>query len=129
MICLTSGRFDPPHVGHVISLQLLGQRYEKVVVVILDHADQYYPVAYRLRVLEDVLTGSIGAYDVLVNKTHFGEIDKKSLLEYNADVYVCGNLSVLKHIEGLGMPVEYQDRSYQYHATDDRKWQLIKSHL
>ena len=129
MNVLFSGRFDDVHKGHIITIQRLGQKYDKVIVVILDHAEQEYPVAYRKRALKEALENSKGDFVVLVNKTHFGQITKEEWSTYGADVYAAGNLDVLKHMEELGIKVEYVERAYDDHAEYGRKYKKIKDLL
>lgn len=126
---LFSGRFDDVHKSHIASIQRLGQKYKKVVVVMLDHREQYYPVTYRMQALVEILGNSKGNYEVVVNKVHFGEITKEELDAFGVDVYAGGNLKVLKHIESLGMECIYVERAYEDHATDARKFQQIKEVL
>jgi len=115
---LFSGRFDDVHKSHIASIQRLGQKYKKVVVVMLDHREQYYPVTYRMQALVEILGNSKGNYEVVVNKVHFGEITKEELDAFG-----------VKHIESLGMECIYVERAYEDHATDARKFQQIKEVL
>jgi phosphopantetheine adenylyltransferase len=126
---LFSGRFDDFHKSHIATIQRLGQKYKKVLVVILDHPEQYYPVTYRKQAIVEILGNSRGSYEVSVNSIHFGEITKEELDKFGADVYASGNLKVLKHIENLGMECLYVERAYEDHATDARKFQQIKEVL
>lgn len=98
---LFSGRFDKPHCGHVRTIQLLGQRYKKVLVVVLDYPEQTYPACYRKQVLEDILNNSKGNYEVVINDKHFGKITVDDLLRFEFDVYGAGNMQVLEHLERL----------------------------
>lgn len=125
-VVLASGRFDPPHVGHIRSMQILAQQYNKVIVVILSYKDQMYPVSYRKKIIEEVLKSCRGSFEVLVNDIHFATITKEDLRHYNFDVYASGNLDCIKHVEGLGYNVEYIGRSYEYAATDSRLAKKIK---
>ena len=98
-ICLYSGRFDRPHPGHIRTAQELGARFGKVLVVVLNHAEQMFPVQYRAQILREILENSKGTYEVVVNNLHFGQISVDEFLKYDFDVYAAGNLSVLKHLE------------------------------
>jgi len=128
-IALFSGRFDDVHKSHIINIQRLGQKYKKVIVVILDHTEQEYPVSYRYKALSEALSYSKGNYEVLVNTIHFAEITKDEWDKYGADVYVSGNLDCLKHIEGIGIETEYVERAYEDHATYGRNYKKIKELL
>jgi len=117
---VASGRYDPPHCGHIYTLQLLGQKYAEVIVVILDHEEQEYPVEYRCQILRKILACSKGRYTLRCNTTHFGQLRPDEWEQYKAHIYASGNLEVLKHIESLGIPVEYTPRAFEYSATDAR---------
>lgn len=128
-IALFSGRFDRPHLGHIVSILRVGQRFNKVIVVVLDYPEQEYSVYYRAQMLDEILSNSVGNYDVIVNKEHFGKITAEQLRKYEFDVYASGNHDCLKHIESLGKKVMYIDRAYDFAATDDRQIQRIKKAL
>ena len=117
MKALISGRFDPPHPGHIRTIQKLGLRYWEVVVVILDHKGQSFALEYRKRILEEILHASQGNYTVLTNTKHFGFITKEEIDEFGCDVYCGGNEDVIQHIKSMGMRCEWVDRSYDYSAT------------
>lgn len=125
-IALFSGRFDRPHVGHIISLQRLAQKYALVKVLILDYPEQQFSVQYRGQMLKECLSMCKGTFEVVVNKEHFGKITNDEIDNYDFDVYCSGNQSCLSHIESLGYDVEFIERAYDYEATDDRIWQKIK---
>lgn len=124
-----SGRFDDFHKSHIATIQRLGQQFKKVIVALLNHRDQYYPISYRKQAIVEILGNSKGDYEVIVNDIHFGEITKEELDKFGADMYAGGNLKVLKHIESLGMECLYVERAYEDHATDARKYQQIKEVL
>jgi cytidyltransferase-like protein len=115
MIACFSGRFDRPHTGHIVQIMRLGQEFDRVIVPVLDHPDQRYPVQYRVQVLQDILAMAKGNYFVYANKEHFGEIAKNQCPMF--DVYISGNFKCLKHMESLGYKTRYLDRAYGYSAT------------
>lgn len=88
--------------------------------MLLDHQGQNFPVQYRVQVLKDVLSKSIGTYHVCVNKTHFGKISLEELKQFSFDIYAAGNLEVIKHIAGLEVPTLYVPRSFEYEAGAER---------
>ena len=128
-VALFSARCDRPHLGHVVSLQRLAQKYAMVLVVILDYPEQQFSVRYREQMLKECLSMCKGTFKIVVNKDHFAEITKEQVEEYDFDVYCSGNQTCLRHMERLGYEVEYVERAYDYAANDDRKWQKIKEAL
>jgi hypothetical protein len=133
-ICLISGRMDPPHRGHIRTIQLLGQRFKKVIVVVLEHKDQTYSITYRVQVLREILENSKGNYEVVSGPYHFGEISVDRLLDYEFDVYAAGNEKVLRHIEELirlcpdakDKRCIWTDRPYSVSATTERLGKTIE---
>lgn len=118
MRALISGRFDPPHCGHIRTIQKLGERFALVVVVVLDDDTEDSPAWYRMMVLRDILDSSDGHYNVISNRTHFSKITREEIESYRCDVYCGGNDEVNRHIRiGLRFPVEELKRSYGYSAT------------
>lgn len=99
---LSSGRFDRPHPGHIITIQRLMRRYDHVIIVILDYPQQRFPIAQRLETLVNALSGSKGNLEIIINYIHFGKITREQLRELpEFDVYGSGNEEVLKHMSNL----------------------------
>jgi len=126
---LFSGRFDPVHLGHIDTITDLGLKYSTVLVVILDHASQMYPVQFRSSVLLSILDKCIGNYVVTVNDIHFGNISTIDLSAYNFNVYASGNMNCLRRMERLGYKIEYISRSGDVSASDMRMAEKIKTAL
>jgi cytidyltransferase-like protein len=124
-----SGRYDPPHCGHIRSIQELGQQYDHVFIVVLDHEEQKYPPQYRAQILRELLECAKGSYTVSVNKDHFANIDAAKLVQYEPFVYASGNLECLFHVERLGYETLYVNRAYSYEASEDRRLRKIKEAL
>jgi len=119
LVCCFSGRFDRPHIGHIIQIMRLGQRFKKVVVPVLDYGTQKYAVAYRVQILRSALEFAIGEYDIFASTTHFGKAPEHCIRQIPFDVYVSQNTACLKHIEGMGFRVEYVDRAFDYSASEE----------
>lgn len=125
-VVLFSGRFDRPHLGHVISLQRLGRMFDKVIVVILDYPEAEYSIGYRRQLLSDALGNSIGNFDVTSNKTHFARVSKGELSVYGPFVYASGNHECLSHLASLGFETLYVERAYDFAASNDKRLQRIQ---
>ena len=113
---LFSGRFDPPHPGHVVTILRLHAKYGHVVVPILDYADRRWPASYCKQVLDECFDHLKGDVEVRINATHFAEITCDELDAYECDLYAAGNVKVIKHVESLGMKCVYVDRAFDYEA-------------
>ena len=116
MTVLFSGRFDPPHPGHIAQIIRLEKQYGRVKIVLLDYPERDYPVEYCVTIFNELL--SKYNVEIVVNKTHFAQITLEELNQYNCDLYAAGNLKVLRHIEKLGFPVVYCERSYNYSSRN-----------
>lgn len=121
-VILFSGRFDPPHLGHFITIANLTERYQCVIVVVLDQPGADYSTAYRLRFLGDALSILGARVRLCAWPHHFARVSKKALRDfpYAWDVYGSGNDECLKHMAKLGYPTEYVPRSGEYAATQQR---------
>ena len=113
---LFSGRFDPPHPGHVVSILRLHAKYGHVVVPVLDYKGRVWPASYCKQVFDECFAHLHGDIEVLINRTHFGAITCDELESYGCDLYASGNVVVIKHVESLGMPCIYVDRAFSYEA-------------
>lgn len=128
-----SGRFDPPNLGHVITINKLLEKYDKIIIVILDYQEREgCDTSVAMSVFMDALCHSIyrKKISIKVNTTHFGKISKneiKNVCQGIADsmenvVYVGGNREVNKHISSLKyIPVEYIHRTPLYNSTAIRE--------
>jgi len=135
-----SGRFSPPNLGHVLTIQNILTKYNKVIVPILDYPDREGCSPY----IAEALFKKVFSYldyswvfdgeksvKFIQNKEHFGKIAKdklKTLLTNNGidsfdkAIYTGGNPKVNKHIEKLGcIEVEYIPRTIIYNSTTIRK--------
>jgi len=114
---LFSGRFDPPHPGHIASvLRLLNKpEVRSVTLVILDYPERDYPIVYCEKVFSECL--KTHPVEIKVNKTHFGKLTHTEWKSFDCDVYAGGNLKVLRHIEKLGISVTYTERAFDYSAS------------
>ena len=123
---LFSGRFDPPHLGHIITIARLWKKFDAITIVVLDHPDSEYPISYRKQALEEMVYHLNGKHIVTTNQIHFAKITKSEISKFKFDVYASGNLEVLKHIESLGIPTLYVERSFDYSATEIREKNIKK---
>jgi nicotinamide mononucleotide adenylyltransferase len=114
-----SGRFDRPHLGHLIQMMRLGQRFKKVIIPILDYPEQKYSPSYRKQVIDAGLKYATGTYETIISTAHFAHAPEHRIKEFKFDVYISQNTDCLKHIEEMGYRVEYVDRAFDYSASDE----------
>lgn len=131
-----SGRFDPPSLGHVLTIQNILTKYSKILVITLDYpgragcnADTAEALFRKVfSYLEfDWLYHSEKGVKFIQNKEHFGVITKMELkillvnngiTDFDKAIYAGGNLAVNSHIEKLGcIDVEFIPRTIIYNST------------
>ena len=124
---LFSGRFDRYHIAHNITLARLAQRYDQVIVVVLDYKEAMFPIEERVETISNALLTTKGNFQIIVSPHHFGKITDEQLDEFpHFDVYGSGNKKVLEHITRLGKKTEFVPRYPKHAASDDVKYQKIK---
>ncbi len=115
MKAIFSGRFDPPHPGHIAQIIRQAREYEHVNVVVLDYPTRSFPVGYVCEIFSEILSDrNVSVYS---NKTHFGEINIEEIKEIGGDIWLGGNLKVLRHMERIGFPSQYIPRVFEYEAS------------
>jgi len=132
-IALFSGRFDPLHLGHIITIGRILQKYQTVIVCILDYPErEACSIDKNIEIwteFERLWCHEKWRVLIATNKTHFAHITideiihicKKHLVSVEDVVYVGGNEEVNKHINSIGFPFEYIERSYFYRSTTIRE--------
>lgn len=119
-IAVFSGRFDPPHLGHAITILKLCESHDIVLIPVLDYDNRWIEAGEAVRILKKVTLDSKIRYNV--NLVHFGKIsahDYNQLLKregvdqsLNNVIYYSGNVEVLSHMKEIGVKCEYIERSF-----------------
>ena len=128
---LFSGRFDPPNLGHVITVLRLLKDYDMVAIVPLNKDREGCDIDTCVRLFSLVFTLSCCMDKIIIkpNKTHFGKIKPIEIYELcdrinqniNKITYVGGNKLVNEHIKKLGIiKVQYIPRTILYNSTEIR---------
>jgi cytidyltransferase-like protein len=122
-IAVFSGRFDPPHIGHVISIQKLADMHDIVIVPILNYQERFIsPESAQgvfVSVFEHLHTSSLVKF--VINCTHFARITllgfdillKECGIDQSVNnvIYYAGNNEVLENMMRIGVRCEYLNRS------------------
>lgn len=128
-IILFSGRFDRPHLGHLVTIARLGQKFDKVIICILDYKNQYYPIADRVKIMRDATQFLLGNYQVITNGINFEKITKEEVEavkeKYPFTHYGTGNFQCFNNMKNHGFEVVDVKRYPGYAASDDVKLQKI----
>ncbi len=120
-IVLFSGRLNPPTPAHVCTIIRLAKRFKAVKVVMLNYKEREFPIDYCFQPLREIFDEMDHDVEFITNTIHFGNITRQELDEFKCDIYAAGNLKVLRHVESLGFPVVYIERSFEYHASDYKR--------
>lgn len=131
-----SGRFSPPNLGHILTIQNILTKYSKILVITLDYPGRAGCSADTAEALFrkvfsyldfDWLYDSEKSVKFIQNKDHFGTITKTDLkillvnngiTNFDDAIYTGGNETVNTHIEKLGcIVVEYIPRTIIYNST------------
>jgi len=120
-----SGRYCPPHLGHILTIFELCKKFNRVVVVILDYPSREFCTAHEAKDIFDKLFKYIfnGIYDgkiyVVINNIHFAKITVSEYLSflksirtnYYDSIYFSGNNRVIKHMQKLNIRHKFIGRS------------------
>lgn len=117
--CLFSGRMDPLHAGHWVTILRLLKIAKTVVVVVLDYPGRKYYAGYTAQLLEELTMLSGVNVEVHINHVHFAKITAEDFDRYKCGCYAAaGNFEVLENIWDLGKQCIYVDRAYDYEARN-----------
>ena len=129
-VALFSGRFQPPHLGHIITLMKLHPQYDEIIIAITEYTwggtkMPVLSVKYVKEILEAVFK-NISKYRVIIagkaiiERTNFDDLPR-------FDVILTGDLNLIKHLEKIGMKYRFIPRTegVGYSGTELRevlKW-------
>lgn len=112
------GRFQPPHVGHLLTLRKLATAYSKVIVGVTESEPSVMPVPRIMGLLEELLLDDTFEFIHVKGSVELGT----AIIDCNFDVCCSGNPAVLRRMEENGYQVEYTERSQDkiYSGTKER---------
>jgi len=108
------GRFQPPHLGHVLTLMRVYPLYNKIIVAVSEYTyggqkQQVIPPETSKAILETVFQ-HLPKFEVIlmgkgfIERTTFDDLPK-------FDVVVTGNLETIRKMEKLGIKTRYVERT------------------
>ena len=123
---LFSGRFQPPHLGHILTLMDIYPKYSKIIVAITNntYGGEKPHVLPRNKVKEilERIFQNLPKIEVVLTEEGFPVRQTfTDLPEF--DVVVTGNRATIKNMKNLGINSEYIPRSYGigYSGTELRE--------
>lgn len=109
-----SGRFQPPHLGHVLTLMRIYPLYDKIIIAVSEYTyggkkKQVIKPKVAKKILEEVFQHLPKFQVVLIGK---GLLERESFNDLpKFDVVVTGNLAVIQRMEKLGIKSRYVART------------------
>lgn len=121
MIALFLGRFQPPHVGHILTIRKLAQRFERVVVGVTEAEPSVMQVSEVVAILELLLPEA--GIEIIPFK---GSVEAGTAeISCKFDVCCSGNPRVLARMADLGFRTEFTERSFDSIFSGTRERQLF----
>lgn len=135
-----SGRFDPPHLGHLHTILNIAKVYGRVLVVILDYPDREVCSADEARDIFNSIFDAMlpettrSTIQVVINDIHFASITftqydlllRNNGLCLNHSIYLSGNPEVLANMKKEGIKNRYFARTDDYIYTGENIREQIK---
>ena len=113
-VAIFPGRFQPPHLGHVLTLMRIYPLYDEVIIAVSEYTygggkTQVIHPEVAKKILEDVFQHLPKFQVVLIGK---GFIKRTTFNDLpNFDVVVTGNLETIRKMEKLGIKTRYVERT------------------
>jgi len=107
---LFPGKFQPPHLGHILTIIKLYHKYNKIIIAITDDKPEVMSQLKRKKIFDDIFKDFIAIETVIVNGTIEGCSSLKNLPEF--DICISGNKEVIKKITELGKEAKFIKRSF-----------------
>ena len=109
MIALFPGKFQPPHIGHVISIIRIYEKYTKIIIGITEDGPIVMEQQKRVEMMQEVFK-FMDKVEVIPLRGVIEEYVDNSLFP-EFDICLSGNKKVVEKIRFLGMNAEFLDRS------------------
>lgn len=113
------GRFQPPHVGHLLTIRSLANRYDKLRVGVTEAEPSVMPVPKVIELLRHLLP------DPKIEFLHVtGSVEGgTAIIDCEFDVCCSGNQAVLDIMKAKGYQTDFTPRSHDhiYSGTQERE--------
>ena len=126
VIALFSGRFQPVHLGHVLTLMDIYPRYSKIIVAITNNtyggSKPHVLARNKVKEILERIFQNLPKIEVVLTEEGFPVRQTfTDLPEF--DVVVTGNMATIENMRNLGIDIEYVPRSYGigYSGTELRE--------
>lgn len=114
MIAIFPGRFQPPHLGHILTLMRIYPLYSEIIITVSTYTyGGTKKYVMRQREVKDILEKifrHLPKYKVIIIGKGFLERDNYDDLP-TFDVVVTGNMQLINKLEKLNIKTRHQPRS------------------
>ena len=107
------GKFQPPHLGHLITAKRLLSRYTKVIIAVTDGKPNIIPPEIVIDLFREILGDDHVSY-----KHVPGAVDEGTAkFDFDFDIICSGNPIVVDLLKNQGYKVEFIERSHDDYFT------------
>ena len=107
------GKFQPPHLGHIITAKRLMAKYKSIVIAVTDGMPNIMSPGSVLGLFKEVLGENGVAYKHIA-----GAVDEgTAIFDFDFDVICSGNPLVLDVLKNKGFQVEFVERANDNYFT------------
>ena len=109
-IAFFPGKFQPPHIGHIMTVMNIYEKYDKIIIGITKDVPQVLSQTEVKSIFESIFRPLPKIKIELVSEVITGNENIKNILPA-FDILVSGNDKVIKHVTKLGIKADYLPRS------------------
>lgn len=113
------GRFQPPHVGHLLTIKKLSSKYDKLIVGVTECEPSVMPVENVITILEMLLELENVEFIQVSGSVEGGT----AVFDFDFDVCCSGNPAVLDIMKSKGFGIEFVERALDtiFSGTKERQ--------
>jgi cytidyltransferase-like protein len=101
------GRFQPPHTGHLLTIQKLANQFEYLIVGVTESQPSIMPVEEVIQILKVL----VNSENVIIIPVTGGVEEGTAVIDVEFDVCCSGNPNVIDIMKKNGFKTQYVDRS------------------
>ena len=111
MNILFIGKFQPPHLGHILTINKLIKKYSVVTIGITEGKPKFFKRKKIKLIFESIYHNEKKVNIVLLN----GAVDEKTIkIDKKYKLIISGNKLILKILDKLNFKTKYQPRTRGY---------------
>ncbi len=116
---LFMGRFQPPHIGHLLTIRSLAAKYDKLVVGVTEAEPSVMQIDNVIAILQQLLPEKNISFIRVKGSVEGGT----AVIDFEFDVCCSGNPNVLSVMAAKGYKTEYTERSFDsiFSGTKERQ--------